>query len=229
MIKEKEIRDDVEKLMMKMLDECSIIEVKEEITRKEIEDHEKEAEKYLNICEGSRQKLTKQNKLFVDISTGIETIISILGHKNFEDAINNGIITNKNKQEDFIKNYNELIKLEGNKDLNEKLIKLNEILGTIENSCSNIRKQYGFDEEINKLDRKEENEIENIYIDAQDDIDEDDEYEAEEDIAPELPKEVNRKNDFDNMMRPYSAMPAKNNRIRSHHIIKIIFSIYFFR
>ena len=32
-------------------------------------------------------------------------------------------------------------------------------------------------------------------------------------IAPELPKEVNRKNDFDNMMRPYSAMPAKNNRI----------------
>ena len=186
----------------------------DEITRKEIEDHEKEAEKYLNICEGSRQKLTKQNKLFVDISTGIETIISILGHKNFEDAINNGIITNKNKQEDFIKNYNELIKLEGNKDLNEKLIKLNEILGTIENSCSNIRKQYGFDEEINKLDRKEENEIENIYIDAQDDIDEDDEYEAEEDIAPELPKEVNRKNDFDNMMRPYSAMPSKNNRIQ---------------
>ena len=56
-------------------------------------------------------------------------------------------------------------------------------------------------------------EIENIYIDAQDDIDEDDEYEAEEDLAPELPKEVNRKNDFDNMMRPYSAMPAKNNRI----------------
>ena len=30
MIKEKEIRDDVEKLMMKILDECSIIEVKEE-------------------------------------------------------------------------------------------------------------------------------------------------------------------------------------------------------
>ena len=185
----------------------------DEITRKEIEDHEKEAEKCLNLCEASRQKLTKQNKLFVDISTGIDTIISILGHKNFEGAINNNIITNKNKEEEFIKDYNELMKMEGNKDITEKLIKLNNILEVVENSCSDIRKHYGFDEEINKLDRKEENEIENIYIDAQDDIDEDDEYEAEEDMAPEIPKEVNRKNDFDNMMRPYTAIPSKNNRI----------------
>ena len=85
-----------------------------------------------------------------------------------------------------------MIKLEDNKDLTEKLVKINNILETIENSCSDIRKHYGFDEEINKLDRKEENEIENIFIDAQDDIDEEYEYEAEEDLTPELPKEVNR-------------------------------------
>jgi hypothetical protein len=65
-----------------------------------------------------------------------------------------------------------------------------------------------------KLDRKEENEIENIYIDAQDEPDEDDEYEPEEDIAPEMPnKEGVRKNDFDNAMRPYSSIPSKNKRI----------------
>jgi len=189
----------------------------DEITRKEIEDHEKVAEKCLNTCEAARVKLSKQNKLFVDISTGINTIISILSHKTFEDAINNGIITSKDKEEEFIKNYQELIKLEenNNKNINEKLKKLYNISEIIENSCNNLRKQYKFDEELNRLDRKEENEIENIYIDAQDEIDEDDEYEPEEDISPELPnKDGNRKNDFDNLMRPYSSIPSKSKRIQ---------------
>ena len=191
---------------------------KDEITRKEIENQEKEAEKALNTCEVSRQKLKKQSKLFVDISTGVDTILSILAHKNFEDAINNEIIKNKDAddEKEFIKTYNDLIKSVGNndKDLTEKLIKLNEILKVIETSCSDIRKHYRLDEEVEKLDRKEENEIENIYIDAQDEPDEDDEYEPEEDIAPEMPnKDGGRKNDFDNAKRPYSSVPSKNKRI----------------
>ena len=190
----------------------------DEITRKEIENQEKEAEKSLNTCEVSRQKLKKQSKLFVDISTGVDTILTILSHKNFEDAINNGIIKNKEAEDEneFIKTYNDLIKSAGNndKDLSEKLIKLNDILKVIEVSCSDIRKHYRLDEEVEKLDRKEENEIENIYIDAQDEPDEDDEYEPEEDIAPEMPnKDGGRKNDFDNAMRPYSSVPTKNKRI----------------
>ncbi len=190
----------------------------DEITRKEIEEHEKENEKCVNSCEAARQKLNKQSKLFVDISAGIDTIINILGHKSFEDGINNGIIKDKESEDEneFIKNYNDLIKLAGNNDKNltEKLIKLNEILKVVEISCNDIRKHYGFDEEIQKLDRKEENEIENIYIDAQDEPDEDDEYEPEEDIAPEIPnKDAGRKNDFDNAMRPYSSMPSKPKRI----------------
>jgi len=190
----------------------------DEITRKEIENQEKEAEKSLNTCEVSRQKLKKQSKLFVDISTGVDTILTILSHKNFEDAINNGIIKNKEAEDEneFIKTYNDLIKSAGNndKDLSEKLIKLNDILKVIEVSCSDIRKHYRLDEEVEKLDRKEENEIENIYIDAQDEPDEDDEYEPEEDIAPEMPnKDGGRKNDFDNAMRPYSSIPTKNKRI----------------
>ena len=190
----------------------------DEITRKEIEDHEKVAEKCLNSCDTARQKLKKQTKLFVDISTGVDTIINILAHKNFEEAINNGIIKNKESEDEneLIKNYSELIKTAGNndKDLTEKLLKLNEILKVVEISCNDIRNHYKFDEEVQKLDRKEENEIENIYIDAQDEPDEDDEYEPEEDIAPEMPnKEGTRKNDFDNAMRPYTSIPSKTKRI----------------
>ena len=190
----------------------------DEITRKEIEEHEKVAEKCLNTCETARQKLKKQSKLFVDISTGIDTIISILSHKTFEEAINNGILNCKNevKEAEFTKNYSDLVKMVGNndKDLTEKLIKLNDVLEQIESTCGNLRRQHGFDDEIQKLDRKEENEIENIYIDAQDEPDEDDEYEPEEDLAPEMPnKDEGRKNDFDSMMRPYSSFPSKNKRI----------------
>lgn len=189
----------------------------DEVTRKEIEEHEKNAEKSINACEESRQKLRKQNKLFVDISTGIDTIINILSHKSFEDAINNGIIrSSKMSEEKFKETYNELIKSIGNndKDLTNKLSKLNEILGDVEECCTKMRETYNFDQEINKLDRKEETEIEGIFIDAQDEPDEDDEYEPEEDIAPEMPnKDGNRKNDFDNAIRPYSSIPQKNNRI----------------
>ena len=189
----------------------------DEVTRKEIEEHEKNAEKSINACEESRQKLRKQNKLFVDISTGIDTIITILSHKSFEDAINNGIIrSSKMSEEKFKETYYELIKSIGNndKDLTNKLSKLNEILGDVEEWCTKMREMYNFDQEINKLDRKEETEIEGIFIDAQDEPDEDDEYEPEEDIAPEMPnKDGNRKNDFDNAIRPYSSIPQKNNRI----------------
>ena len=190
----------------------------DEVTRKEIEEHEKVAEKCLNACEDARQKLRKQNKLFVDVSTGIDTLINILSHKDFEDAINNGIIRCKkpSEEEKFKETYYELIKSLGNneKDLTTKLTKLNEILGVIEECCNTLRISYNFDEEMNKLDRKEETEIEGIFIDAQDEPDEDDEYEPEEDIAPEMPnKDGNRKNDFDNAIRPYSSIPQKNNRI----------------
>ena len=89
---------------------------------------------------------------------------------------------------------------------------MNEILKIIENSCKDIRNTYKYDEEIEKLDRKEENEIENIYIDAQDEVDEDDEYEPEEDIAPEIPTKE-RKTEYDSQIRPYSSIPSKGKRI----------------
>ena len=67
--------------------------------------------------------------------------------------------------------------------------------------------------ENEKLDRKEENEIENIYIDAQDEPDEDDEYEPEEDLVPEMTTKDGRKTEYESGMRPYSSVPSKPKRI----------------
>ena len=189
-----------------------------EITRKQIEENEKKAEKCMNLCEESRQKLRKQNKLFVDISTGIDTLLLILSHKNFEEAIKNKIINDKdaNDESDFEKKYTELIqssKKNNDKDIIKKLKQLNEVLKVIEGGCSDIRNHYRFDDEIQKLDRKEENEIENIYINAQEEQDEDDEYEQEDDMVPEMSTKDGRKNEYDSGMRPYSSVPSKPKRI----------------
>ena len=188
-----------------------------EITRKQIEENEKKAEKCMISCENSRQKLQKHKKLFVDISTGIDTLLLILSHKSFEDAIKNKIINNQEAEDedDFSKKYTELIKLSksNDKDLEEKLKKMNEILIIIDKGCNDIRKHYRLDEENEKLDRKEENEIENIYIDAQDEPDEDDEYEPEEDLVPEMTTKDGRKSEYESGMRPYSSVPSKPKRI----------------
>jgi chromosome segregation ATPase len=189
-----------------------------EITRKQIEENEKKAEKCMNLCEESRQKLRKQNKLFVDISTGIDTLLLILSHKNFEEAIKNKIINDQdaNDESDFEKKYTELIqssKKNNDKDIIERLKQLNEVLKVIEGGCSDIRNHYRFDDEIQKLDRKEENEIENIYINAQEEQDEDDEYEQEDDMVPEMSTKDGRKNEYDSGMRPYSSVPSKPKRI----------------
>ncbi len=188
-----------------------------EITRKQIEENEKKAEKCMNSCEEARQKLRKQNKLFVDISTGINTLLLILSHKSFEDAIKNKIINDPEaeNQDEFDQKYTDLIKSvkSNDKDLVERLKKMNEVLKTIEKGCSDIRNHYRLDEENEKLDRKEENEIENIYIDAQDEPDEDDEYEPEEDLVPEMTTKDGRKTEYESGMRPYSSVPSKPKRI----------------
>jgi chromosome segregation ATPase len=50
----------------------------DEITRKEIEDNEKTADRTLKACEDARQKLKKSEKLMVDIRAGINMLSSIL-------------------------------------------------------------------------------------------------------------------------------------------------------
>ena len=200
--------------MVKELNELKFTS-QNEITRKQIEADEKKAELFMNSCEKARQKLSKQNKLMVDISTGINTLLLILSHKSFEEAINNKIINDVDAEnpDEFSQKYADLIKsLKSNdKDLVEKLKKMNDVLRVIEKGCNDIRKHYRLDEENEKLDRKEENEIENIYIDAQDEPDEDDEYEPEEDMMPEMTNKDGRKTEYDS--RPYSSVNSKPKRI----------------
>ena len=200
--------------MVKELNELKFTS-QNEITRKQIEADEKKAELYLNSCEKARQKLSKQNKLMVDISTGLNTLLLILSHKSFEEAINNKIINDveADNPDEFSQKYTDLIKsLKSNdKDIVEKLKKMSDVLRVIEKGCYDIRKHYRLDEENEKLDRKEENEIENIYIDAQDEPDEDDEYEPEEDMMPEMTNKDGRKTEYDS--RPYSSVNSKPKRI----------------
>ena len=184
-----------------------------EITRKEIEDHEKTAEKTLNNCELVRQKLKKSEKLMIDIRTGISGLIDILkNNKVFEENFNDEM--EKNEDDITLKQiYHELINSNTQEtELKNVLLKMNDLFKFIEKRCISIRQTYHYDEEEKKLDKKEENEIGNIYIEQKADSNPDSEYGPEEDIDPELPNKDNgNNNDFN--MRPYSAAPGKRNKI----------------
>ncbi len=183
-----------------------------EITRKEIEDHEKTAEKTLNNCEQVRQKLRKQEKLMIDLRTGIAGLIDILTNKIFEETFNDDTL--KTNDDMALKEiYHDLINAPTDEGkLKSNLFKMKHLFNYIEQKCMMIRQNYHYDEEEKKLDKKEENEIGNIYIEQRVDSNPDSEYGPEEDIDPELPnKENSNQNDFN--MRPYSAAPGKRNKI----------------
>jgi len=84
MIKEKEIRDDVEKLMMKMLDECSLLEVKEEsfnkidsLSKRMKQDNEKQEN---NMKEMKNEMIDLNNKNEEKIKI-LEQNINTIKHK----------------------------------------------------------------------------------------------------------------------------------------------------
>lgn len=183
----------------------------DEITRKEIEDHERTAEKTLNACDASRQKLKKEEKLIVDLRSGIETLVTILQDKLFENVFNEDLI--KSDNDISIKDeYTFVVKNGENKiELKNTLSKMNELFKVLMQRVNYIKDSYHFDAEENKLDRKEENEIENLYIEQKVESNENSEYGPEEDIDPELPnKDQGMRNDFDNALRPYSAINKKS-------------------
>lgn len=53
----------------------------DEVSRKEIDDSEKEAEKALKACDESLQKLKKNEQLLVDVKAGIDLVVSLLNQK----------------------------------------------------------------------------------------------------------------------------------------------------
>ena len=129
----------------------------DEITRKEIEDHEKTAEKTLANCELVRQKLRKQEKLMIDLTTGIAGLIDILNNKIFEENFNDEYL--KNDDDITLKQiYHDLINSDKSEsDLKQNLTWMNDLFKHIESRCSDIRQKYNYDEEEKKLDKKEEN------------------------------------------------------------------------
>ena len=155
-----------------LIDELKDLKFKSqnEITRKEIEEREKEVEKYMNLCEESRQKLRKQNKLFVDISTGIETLLSILSHKNFEESINHNVIYDKESKDenDAIKATVEELKNYMNTEipnLNAKIDEENEErINNIKTLVDQMNQQFGEVHELIDNERKKREESENSFV-----------------------------------------------------------------
>ena len=193
----------------------------DETTRKDIEEQERNAEKALRLCEMSRNKLKKEEKLIVDIRSGIETLIQILKDKLFESFFSSSGRDFMQQQSSIKVIYDTVIQsgcgynetantLEYIGGMQNTLTNMNELFKHLQERVSEIQKQKHFESEMNQLDRKEENEIENIYIEQKIESNENSEYGPEEDIDPELPnKEQNMRNDFDNAMRPYSAVNKK--------------------
>lgn len=191
----------------------------DEITRKEIEENEKNAEKTLNDCERARQKLRKHEKLFIDIENGVNTLINILSHKTFENAFNDKFFQCEESEINLAEVYKELMddekegKVELTKEeLNKKISNLNQIFLILEEKCTEIRREHNFDNELNELNKKQQSEIENIYIEQQPESHSDSEYGPEEDIDPELPmKENSKRNEYGS--RPYTTAGFRSKRI----------------
>lgn len=192
----------------------------DETTRKDIEEQERNAEKALRLCEMSRNKLKKEEKLIVNIRSGIETLIQILKDKLF-DSFFSGNGRDFSQQNAIKSIYDSVIQSGGIENdtqntleylggMQVTLTNMNELFKHLQEKVVEIQKQNQFESEMNQLDRKEENEIENIYIEQKIESNENSEYGPEEDIDPELPnKDQNMRNDFDNAMRPYSAVNKK--------------------
>ena len=129
MIKEKEIRDDVEKLMMKMLDECSLLEVKEESFNK-IDSLSKRMKQDNEKQENNMKEMKNE---MIDLNNKNEEKIKIL-----EQNINN-VITGSN----INKSVSEMI-------TNAEIDNLYEIINNLNKTKSEGKIDEGFLEKIIK-------------------------------------------------------------------------------
>ena len=134
----------------------------DDITRKEIEDNEKTADRTFKACEESKTKLKKAEKLTNDVRAGIGTITTLLQSKIFEDIFND----DKNfteKEHSYKQAYKDIVSI-GDSDLRLVLTKVIEISEYIFQRYKFFKENFPADENENKLNRKEENDLEQIYL-----------------------------------------------------------------
>lgn len=134
----------------------------DDITRKEIEDNEKTADRTFKACEESKAKLKKAEKLTNDIRAGIGMITNILKSKIYEEIFTD----DKNfteKESSYKLAYKEMATL-GDKDLRLLLSKIMEVSEYTFQRYKFFKDNFPIDETENKLNRKEENDLEQIYL-----------------------------------------------------------------
>lgn len=168
----KKERKDLEKLCEvltkkkeEMASELSMLKYQgqDDITRKEIEDNEKTAERSLKACEESRQRLKKAEKLINEVRAGISMITTILKSKIFDEIFSED--RNFTEKEKGVKvSYNELIGFGTDKDMRLILNKVIEVSEYLFQRYSYYKENFPIDENEGRLTRKEENELEQIYM-----------------------------------------------------------------
>jgi len=184
----------------------------DEITRKEIEDNEKTAERTLKTCEDSRQKFKKSEKLMVDIRAGINMIADILKTQLFQDKFNDENFIKENEQS-YRANYHDFLTSD-DKDLRNYLNKILEGSDFLYQKYLTYKDEYYNDEKEDKLNREEENEIEQVYLQQNVESGQNSDYGGDDDLDADYQnKEAMEKNDY---ARPYSSDTRSKLNIRNN-------------
>lgn len=132
----------------------------DDITRKEIEDNEKTTERTFKACEESKLKLKKAEKLLNDIKAGIGMITLLLKSKIFEEVFTD----DKNfteKEFNYRHAYREV--LNSDKEMRSLMGKIQEVCEFIYERYCYIKENLPIEEDT-KLNRKEENDLEQVYL-----------------------------------------------------------------
>jgi len=183
----------------------------DEITRKEIEDNEKTAERTLKTCEDSRQKFKKSEKLMVDIRAGINMIAEILKCQLFQERFNDDGFVKENEQS-YRSNYHDLMSSD-DKDLRSYVNKIMEASDFLYQKYILYREEYYNDDKEDKLNREEENEIEQVYLQQNVESGQNSDYGGDDDLDADYQnKEAIQKNDY---IRPYSSDTRSKLNIRA--------------
>lgn len=137
-------------------------EGQDDATRKEIEENEKTVDRTIKACEESKTKLKKAEKLTNDVRAGIGTITNLLQTKIYEEVFNDD--KNFTEKENSSKQaYKDMTSI-GDSDLRLLLTKTIEVSEYIFQRYKFFKENFPTDESENKLNRKEENDLEQIYL-----------------------------------------------------------------
>ena len=134
----------------------------DDITRKEIEDNEKTTDRTFKACEESKNKLKKAEKLTNDVRAGIGMITTILKSQTFEEIFTDE--KNFTEKESSYKQAYKEISTSGDKDLRLQLSRIMDVGEYVFQRYKYFKENMNIDETENKLSRKEENDLEQIYL-----------------------------------------------------------------